>query len=922
MNPKTNRQIKSAEIIDTPDAIDRFLFELKAQLESSPASDTTVSQTADGRMFLNKQNTKMTVPDVVGMPSFEQIKQWVDARNIPWDDQYAERVIPWWASDERVDRQGDIVLQNWNFEQFQENPLVLYAHKWDDPPIGTVINWEVVQRIERRAGGYAGRSLKLMPMFATKEQYAWADTIYRLSKARFLKTGSVGFFSESIIQVRDPNERLRMGLGANGVIYDKNNLVEWTIAPVPANQGALQSLALVARKGMLHEGDLPVITSILKSSVVSGSGDSGQYKQIDKAIQSQWKKLFPKSVVMVSTVDTIKQLPESYQEASGSQNCSNCTHYVPNDKDGSGYCKLWKDQVSADMVCLKWMASMPTEITKSEEPAKEVGFGESDMAYRNHLENAGSDPRKSVSLSVIKQVYLRGVNSWFNASLHLEGEPRSKEEMKDWGTWRVASFLRSLDNVRQSGTDYDPDLMPRMHPRSKMAFETQTVLNSISRKTNRFIDGDYVSWKTSSGVETGFVRSVETVGIAKCGEKEMEATPEDPVAVITVKNTGEMQERNCVMPFSRLRSMANPNSDSQELTASELERNYVLEMVTAHNREYKNEKNYAGGLNTLQIYNRGLLAYSEDKEAIIASATPQQYARARTKLYLSSLREDVREGQDSGEIRIDDEMLPNPNRYSKKTQIEEAIVASGKFYGSVSFDPPIEAKETSLQFVDMAKQMSVGLDDQTNYFVGRIFSGKGLSSNEASSLYSHMKAISAREKGVGYYENEDGYPNKDRLDYGACGGDAAFEWSKKVSRLVSRTNNQVYEPVGVAGNLRGRSSDASDRHQEIYKWVKSANGNDIKSALYGAGINTTVNYDEMGENDSAAKFISSVLLAVEIGGSPTSVEKTVEFVRGCVARAIQTRAMQQITSAASIRDQERRCLENALSLATPNDENY
>ena len=116
-------ELKSAEVIDTPEGVERFLAELKNAVSEN--GDTSVMQTADGRLCVTKQNPATAMSDPMSAPSRERIQQMVAERGMPWDEKYAERVIPWWASDERVDRQGDIVLQNWKFDDYQNNPLML-----------------------------------------------------------------------------------------------------------------------------------------------------------------------------------------------------------------------------------------------------------------------------------------------------------------------------------------------------------------------------------------------------------------------------------------------------------------------------------------------------------------------------------------------------------------------------------------------------------------------------------------------------------------------------------------------------------------------------------------------------------------------------------------------------------------------------
>ena len=222
--------------------------------------------------------------------SNDELRQMAEQSGLVWRDEYADRAIAWWASDERVDRHGDIVLQNWVFDTFKDNPVMLYSHEWDSPPIGSVIKWDVVRR---RAEDYQGPSLQLLPIFAMADEYQWADTIYRLAKARIIRTGSVGFFTENVIQVTDAEERKSLGLGPEGMVFDKNVLVEWTVAPVPANTGAVQVISRAAKHQMIQpEQDLKILRDIRRTYDLSTGNEEG-WELNDYNLVEMWKSIFP-----------------------------------------------------------------------------------------------------------------------------------------------------------------------------------------------------------------------------------------------------------------------------------------------------------------------------------------------------------------------------------------------------------------------------------------------------------------------------------------------------------------------------------------------------------------------------------------------------------------------------------------------------
>lgn len=944
-------ELKSAEVIDTPEGVERFLAELKNAVGDS--GETSVMQTADGRLCVTKQNPSTAMSDPMSAPSRERIQQMVAERGMPWDEKYAERVIPWWASDERVDRQGDIVLQNWKFDDYQNNPLMLYAHRWDDPPIGTVLNWEVMPRSSR---AYNGRSLRLMPLFATKEQYEWADTIFRLAKARFLRTGSVGFYSDNIIQVRDPNERMRMGLGNMGVIYDRNNLIEWTVAPVPANQGALQSLSLVARKGLLKGDDLPVVTDIFKSSVKRGAGDAEKIRDIEKAVGNYWNRLFP-ATKTVSTVDTTKALPQSYREAEGSQRCENCASYEPDSTDEKmGVCRQFSATCRANMTCDSWKAKMPVEITKEGSaiapaptpsiapnavmPAGDsgstisttsgsTGGGNSPVdnerpeavpqrwsdamdfiksRYEDHQAAVGNDPRKQTTEGKLQQVFARGVNAWDDAS----EEQRGSMTGEDWGYARLESFLTALQSLRFEGEPHDQDLLPAEHPKSEREKVNKAVVGYINRGMNRFIKGDFVSWRTKGGMGIGQIEQIDMKGMVSTESEEMEAMPEDPVATINPIVEQDGKKMGCgkprLMPFSRIKMAPNQFPEPTNWRCMDSQRKRLGDMVMSHNKEVGNDPiRLASAGTAVHVFERGMGAYLEDRRGISDAGSAEQYAEARVASYLDALRRGGFQGESH-----DEDLLPQDIAGSRRAQAIKVMVSRAAALEGIDFAPPEGARTEAERGLEWRREYGRG---GTEIGVARardIANGKNLSPETVRRMNSYFSRHEVDKKGEGFNPEESGYPSAGRIAWALWGGDPGQAWASKVIRQMESRQNKMYEPVGVVGGLRGRMNEASDRYMEIYRWVKTAEPEAIKKAVDGIGIRTDVDYSTLWQDDPKAKFVSSVLLAAEIGGDPRDPNETLKFVRGCVSKAIRRRAVEQITRAAAARVSEVDALASAL----------
>jgi len=132
------------------------------------------------------------------------------------------------ASTSAIDRHGDSVDQNgWILNNYLKNPVMLWAHKYDELPVAKATIVEVTDK-----------GLEMAFEFASAEGNPKAQQIKTLYDEGYLNAVSVGFI---------PMER-------NGNSITKSELLEVSFVPVPANQEALR----LAMKGM----DLSLIPEI------------------------------------------------------------------------------------------------------------------------------------------------------------------------------------------------------------------------------------------------------------------------------------------------------------------------------------------------------------------------------------------------------------------------------------------------------------------------------------------------------------------------------------------------------------------------------------------------------------------------------------------------------------------------------------
>jgi len=186
------------------------------------------------------------------------------------------RVLKFRVTDETVDRDNEILtLSGWDIKQYKKNPVVLYAHNYRDLPIAKA----KTIKISKDDG------MVVKAQFPTAEEHSFADTVYKLYKAGYMNTVSVGFI---------PKEFDR---GENGkpTKITKKEMLEFSAVPVPANPNAIQvnSIKTALNDGIINEqeyaeclyqgkGFLEEMKKYIKE--VEGD-DNGEYLELDKEVQ-------------------------------------------------------------------------------------------------------------------------------------------------------------------------------------------------------------------------------------------------------------------------------------------------------------------------------------------------------------------------------------------------------------------------------------------------------------------------------------------------------------------------------------------------------------------------------------------------------------------------------------------------------------
>lgn len=122
------------------------------------------------------------------------------------------------------DREKDVIdSEGWDLSAFLKNPVVLFAHDYDSLPVAKATS------IEQQ-----GDSLVATAEFAPKELNPMAEQVFQMLKAGFLKGASVGFRPLTFSY----NEE------RSGVDFSTQELLEFSVVPVPANAQALMAAGL------------------------------------------------------------------------------------------------------------------------------------------------------------------------------------------------------------------------------------------------------------------------------------------------------------------------------------------------------------------------------------------------------------------------------------------------------------------------------------------------------------------------------------------------------------------------------------------------------------------------------------------------------------------------------------------------------
>jgi HK97 family phage prohead protease len=161
-----------------------------------------------------------------------------------------DRTLEFIGSTADVDRYGDVIeVAGWDLKNYKKNPVVLWAHDYQQPPIGKTV-----------AVSKTDQGLTFQVKFPRPDEYPFADTIYKLYLGGYLCATSVGFRDlkrEPILGKPDPASGGYQP--QTGWRYLEQELYELSCVPVPANPNAVM---MAVQKGIVTQTEADLVSKV------------------------------------------------------------------------------------------------------------------------------------------------------------------------------------------------------------------------------------------------------------------------------------------------------------------------------------------------------------------------------------------------------------------------------------------------------------------------------------------------------------------------------------------------------------------------------------------------------------------------------------------------------------------------------------
>ena len=142
------------------------------------------------------------------------------------------------ASTPDEDRYGDVVAASWDLDKFKANPVIVWGHDYQTPPVGRAVSVSV-----------EGDTLVADIKWDTSPENDLGRLVASQFKRGYLNSVSVGF-QPGKSTPRAKLDEDHPAKGANGYLYENNQLMEISAVVIPANPQALARRAVQADLGV------------------------------------------------------------------------------------------------------------------------------------------------------------------------------------------------------------------------------------------------------------------------------------------------------------------------------------------------------------------------------------------------------------------------------------------------------------------------------------------------------------------------------------------------------------------------------------------------------------------------------------------------------------------------------------------------
>lgn len=181
-----------------------------------------------------------------------------------------DRSVKFTISTSAPDRERDVIEpQGWDLSAFLKNPVVLFAHDYDSLPVAKATTVE-----------QQGDKLIATAEFASKELNPMAEQVFQMLKAGFLKGASVGFRPLTF----NYNEE------RGGIDFEEQELLEFSVVPVPANAQALMAAGLDGVDTEVMRGWAEKTLDALNDASVSKGIAPSNVSTVAAPMDTPWKR--------------------------------------------------------------------------------------------------------------------------------------------------------------------------------------------------------------------------------------------------------------------------------------------------------------------------------------------------------------------------------------------------------------------------------------------------------------------------------------------------------------------------------------------------------------------------------------------------------------------------------------------------------